>query len=255
MEDSPAAEEGKNEGESCTWNGKLSQQCQKGALWWVLWALSPLLCVPGCSLPLCCLPPPFFPQRCNFFNFGSLVSLSQSCSEWSLFLYLPYNSCFFLTLLSLWLPGSILEFLPLCPGACWCLSHLCVSLCSGLSLFKVFLLGSVAWSESVSFSISLCSAPCPSLSSLLSVLWPAGMRPSSVLLFLVPVPYLSITSFSIISLWCWITVFNSSFSSLRPIILSPAYLRLPAPILIPHSLAGAVLPVQMVWCQVFIPTF
>lgn len=41
-------------------------------------------------------------------------------------------------------------------------SPISVSLCSGLSLFKIFLLGSVAWSESISFSVSLCPVPCPS---------------------------------------------------------------------------------------------
>lgn len=58
-----------------------------------------------------------------------------------------------------------------------------------------------------------------------------------------------------LSVWCWITIFISSFPCLRPIFLSPAHLGLPAPVVVPHSLAGAVLPVQVVLCQVFIFSF
>lgn len=146
-----------------------------------------------------------------------------------------------------------MQFFPLCPGACWCFSYLCVSLSGSLTLFKVFLLGSVAWSESISISISLCSAPCPSFWNPPSVLWPTVFF-LCLSFFWLPLPIYQLLLSLSFSLG-WITIFNSSFPSLRPIFLSPAHLGLPVPVLIPLSLAGAVLPVQVILCQVFIPIF
>ena len=81
-------------------------------------------------------------------------SLSQPCSLW---LFYPSPS------LSVRLPATIFTFLTLCPVARWYFCCLWLSLSGSLSLlFKVFLLGSVAHHESISFSVSLYPAPCPS---------------------------------------------------------------------------------------------
>ena len=135
-----------------------------------LGALSPLFCI---LVPPCPSPVPLSSPRCCDFFFSPLPctsflhvalssslspsfrsSLSQPCSLW---LFYPSPS------LSVRLPATIFTFLLLCPVARWYFCCLWLSLSGSVSLlFKVFLLGSVAHHESISFSISLYPAPCPS---------------------------------------------------------------------------------------------